>query len=232
MHASYAQQDKRQETLSFCISQINNVQERERILISQELHDEYLQTFSIIRMKVGALINKVTSMDKSILSSRISEIENELSMTLRKFRSYTQNLRPHLINEQGLMTAIDNMVNDYNTIDNLRISLTVFGNETKFTNDKELMIFHIIQESVRNIVKHAESTRAGIKIKYFKSHASFSITDNGKGFILDEIESNITNKKTLGLIGIRDRISLISGSLSIESTPGKGTIIKFKVPYH
>lgn len=224
---------KGQDTLAYYISQINNIQERERTLISQELHDEYLQIFSAIRIKLSALADKVTNMDKPKIGSKISELDQELSVALRKFRNFTQKLRPFLIiDEMGLMTALDNLVSDVNTNDNLQLSLIVSGNEFNFTLDQELIIYRIIQESVRNIVKHADSTNARIKISYFTNHASFNITDNGKGFDQGIIEANEINRKTMGLVSIRERISLLSGTLTIKSTPGRGTTIKFKIPYH
>jgi signal transduction histidine kinase len=94
----------------------------------------------------------------------------------------------------------------------------------------ELILFRIIQEALNNIGKHASATRADVNLEFADSQLTVAIKDNGKGFDLPDTVGDLSNSGKLGLVGMNERVSLLGGTLVIQSKPGRGTTVDISVP--
>jgi signal transduction histidine kinase len=112
----------------------------------------------------------------------------------------------------------------------IRVSLTAFDAVKHLDGDKRTVLYRVAQEALTNVARHAHASRAEVKIQKVQNQVSLKIRDNGKGFEADRV---LHSKKSvrLGLLGMRERVEMVSGSLTIKSTPGKGTTIHARVPF-
>jgi len=112
----------------------------------------------------------------------------------------------------------------------MEISLNVGGKEQRLLPEIELTLFRITQEALNNAGKHAIASKATVSLDFMPEQVSVTISDNGKGFQLPETIRDLSHAGKLGLVGMQERVSLLNGSLSIKSEPGKGTSITASVP--
>lgn len=195
------------------------IQEAERLRIARDLHDESIQ----------GLIGLIRKTDYSIDNDKIqniTEIHNELKQITNQIRRICQNLRPSILDDLGLHSAIEWLVDDlekYGIVANLSFEES---NYTELPNQTELIMFRVIQELTNNIKKHSKATNAWLALKYDNAGIFISIKDDGQGF--EYKEDDLT--KTMGLIGIKERIKSVSGNINIVSEINSGTEVSIFIP--
>jgi signal transduction histidine kinase len=139
-------------------------------------------------------------------------------------------LRPTLLDDLGLVEAIKVYAETRLKTVGTGISLRITGEDRRLSGEKEAALFRVIQEAITNIVKHAHAKSAMIHLQFQTNQFLARIDDDGCGFEMSEIVTSQNPKRGLGLLGMRERMSLIGGSLSIVSKPGAGTRLKVAVP--
>ena len=112
----------------------------------------------------------------------------------------------------------------------METSLKVTGSEFRFSPEAELVLFRIVQEALRNIAKHAQASRAEVKVEFDKHRVRTTISDDGVGFELPESLGDLVQTGKLGLAGMQERMQLLGGSLKLKPKVGKGTTIVVDVP--
>jgi len=130
------------------------------------------------------------------------------------------------ISNNGFIKALENEIEQLSKIERYNFKLSITGDPVFFNSEKDVILFRIVQESLANIIKHAEATQIHIKLHYTKKHLQVEIIDNGVGFILSQkSDSN-------GMKNITSRAKLMDGIAEFISVPGKGTIVKVKIPIY
>jgi len=187
--------------------------------ISREIHDNIGQKLSLVKLYLNTIPRPKTDIPDVKISDSVrivSEVINDLSDIARSMSS-------EIILNNGLVKGVEFEVAQLQKSGIYEIRLIVSGNPIFFVFEKELIIFRIIQESLNNIMKHAEATKINIHLHYNSNQLNLSIEDNGKGFLKDE------KKHGTGLNNIKKRTSLLKGIFSINS--GKeGTQITITIP--
>jgi signal transduction histidine kinase len=150
--------------------------------------------------------------------------------TLQEVRRFSRDLRPSVLDDLGLLPALEWVTEDLKNTYWVDVDLKVLGVERRLLPETELLLFRIVQEALRNIAKHAKATRAEVEIKFDESKISVTISDNGKGFEPPENLGALTPTGKLGLAGMQERVQLLGGTLNLESRPGKGTEISVEAP--
>jgi signal transduction histidine kinase len=176
-------------------------------------------------MDISWLCKKVDTKDE-IVDKKVKDIISVLNETVETVRRISSQLRPGLLDDIGLSAAIDWQLNEFEKRSNLKINFISSHNEILLSNKVKTAIYRIFQESLTNVSKHAEAKQLSVSLLDVGSNIVLSISDDGIGFSMEE-ESN---KKTFGLLGIKERVSMIGGEYEIYSAPGKGTSIKVSVP--
>jgi signal transduction histidine kinase len=108
----------------------------------------------------------------------------------------------------------------------------IHGEEHDMDDALKITIFRIIQESLNNIIKHADATNVNIHLVFDDKNVRINVWDNGAGFDLDEVKQRRTSRPSLGLAGMEERAALLNGTVSIQSRPGYGTEVEAVIPYH
>jgi len=210
--------------------QLINSQESERHKISLELHDSVAQDLSTARISCEMLLKY-----KSLTPGgrkKISEISDSLHKTLMTVRDLSYDLRPPGLEEIGLIQTLKQYCRDFSKNNGLRIDFSSAGMENLTLNfDLKINLYRMVQESLNNIKKHAEARNATIKLIASFPYIILRIADDGKGFSVKERLAAGPKEKRMGLMSMEERVSLLQGTIQIESIPNKGTKIFIRIPF-
>ena len=202
-------------------------QEQERLHLSRELHDESGQLLAALLVQLG-LLEREAEQDGQV-RKRISELKETTNEIQTNLHQLAVDLRPASLDHLGLVTALEQYVNDFNQQYNIQVEFEAVGmRKERLPNDVETAIFRIVQESLTNVILHAEATHVDVVISRRSRHVAATIEDNGVGFM----PTTPTYEDHLGLFGMRERVEMLGGRFTIESSPGVGTTVNVEVPYN
>jgi signal transduction histidine kinase len=218
------------ESLTYYLQQAIRSQEEERRRIARELHDETAQDLAALSRQ----IDTITSKGERVLSSRdvelLEELHQQADRALEGVRRFSQDLRPSILDDLGLVPALEWLASNLEQSFGITVGFEVTGKVNRFTPEIELILFRIAQEALRNVWKHSGASQACIKLECHKDSTVLTIGDNGKGFKLPEQMADLAPTGKLGLVGMQERARLVGANLSVASTPLKGTTITVKLP--
>jgi signal transduction histidine kinase len=198
--------------------QLIESQEAERKRIASELHDGLGQSLVIIKNRAMLGLNKRG--DRERVAKELNSISESAASALEEVREITNNLRPQLLDRLGLTKAIRAMLDK--TAGVIDIDGEVDNIDDLFSENEEISVYRIIQESVNNVIKHSNASNAIVKVKRGSHEVSVKVQDNGRGFDTTEVD---TERRNLGLVGLKERAQLLKGTIQIESSIGEGTTI-------
>ncbi len=224
-----ATEKQMRENLSFYLQQATRAQEEERKRIARELHDETAQDLVALSRQLDTLISKgqsLSSRDRSLLE----ELRQQTDRTLEGVRRFSQDLRPSILDDLGLLPALEWLTSDLSENFGIAIEMEVIGSARRFTPEVELLLFRITQEALRNVWKHSEASKTWVTLKFDEDKTVLTVKDNGKGFEVPERVGDLATSGKLGLVGMQERARLASGSLTLQSESDKGTTITVVVP--
>lgn len=214
--------DRYKEELQKLGDHMRSIQENERGSISREIHDEIAQNLARIRMDIQA-VRSQSGGETADLLKNTSELVGECITSVRRIAT---ELRPRILDDVGLIAAVQWQVNQIINRNNIDIELTHYPEEFELDHDKSVDIFRIIQESLSNVVKHSKASHAQIDLKQQSELINITIEDDGKGFDKDDLQS----AESLGIVGMRERARRWDGSFTISSDKKKGTQIDVEIP--
>jgi signal transduction histidine kinase len=199
-------------------------QEGERRRIARELHDGLNQELALMSINLGILHRQIPgeSTEQVALISSLRERMEFLSDGLRKI---THRLHPAAIEHLGLIAAVRNHCEEFSQTTQIPVTFAVV-HALKFPPSLAVCLYRIVQEALLNVAKHANATKACVKIARAPGGILLSIADNGCGFKFDDAHGY----EGLGLVSIRERVQAVQGQLIMSSAPGKGMRIEVYVP--
>ncbi|MFS0821601.1 sensor histidine kinase [Bacillus sp. 1P02SD] len=205
---------------------IIEAQEEERRKLSREIHDGPAQMLANVMLR-SQIIDKVyrESPDQGV--KEIHDLRKMVRSALYEVRRIIYDLRPMALDDLGLVPTLKkylSTIEEYNG--DTMISFTFIGSEQRIPSKFEVALFRMVQEAVQNALKHAEAREIVVKLEISRNHVTVIIKDNGKGFDIRE-----KKKDSFGLIGMRERVDLLDGNLTIDSSVGAGTIVMIQVPF-
>lgn len=212
------------EKLRQLAANLQNIREEERKRISREIHDELGQRLTFLKMEVSRL--KKIKEDEKNLDESIGEMLTQIDGCIKSSRRIATDLRPSIIDDLGLIAALEWQAEEFGKRINLKSEFKTDIDTLALPPDFTIGIFRIFQESLTNVARHANATIVTSTLYLYNGELILSITDNGKGFNMEAIGA----KKTLGLIGMKERTLLMKGSYDISSSLGKGTDIRVTIP--
>jgi two-component system, NarL family, sensor kinase len=198
------------------------IQEQTFNSISSEIHDNVGQILSLTKVQLN-IIDQCDVLDRAMLS----EAKENVSKALTDLRDIAKSLSSDKIRQTDLCNLVEQELNRIQRSGLLKGITQQAGESVEIKEDKKLMVFRIVQESLQNIIKHSEATKVEVSFHYEKKHLAITIADNGKGFDTTSLDQ----KDGLGLRNIMNRAKLAGGSATISSMPGQGTTITIHSPY-
>ncbi len=200
---------------------LQDVREKEQARIAREIHDELGQMLTAIKMDIssaGKKIGKSEGDARNHLTNALSLVDD----TIKSVRKIASELRPSVLDDLGLEAALDWQSQEFEK-HNPDIQCLFYSSVHDLNIDKNTAtaLYRIFQESLTNVARHSGATKVRSELSYIENKLVLTVIDNGKGFDPEKTK----DKKSLGLVVMKERILMIDGDLTIESEPGKGTKI-------
>src|ERR1043165_2829822 len=217
-----------QEQLQHLSRQVLRAQEEERKRISRELHDIIAQTLTSINVRLAALNKDAHSNPKS-LERNIARTQELVQQSVDIVHRFARELRPTVLDDLGLIPALHTFMKSFREQTGIRVALSAFAGVEQMHGDKRTVLYRVAQAALTNIARHAHASRADVKIQQVNGSICMKVKDDGKGF---QTEGLLHGKKQrrLGLLGMKERVEMVRGKLTIQSAPGKGTTILAQIP--
>jgi len=208
------------------IALVTRVQEEERRRIARELHDDTVQSLTAISRGLDICMGQE---DKSEMERKAQELRDMADQALASLRRFIRDLRPAVLDDLGLRAALEGTVSEARKL-GMQAHLEVKGGERRLAPEAEVALFRIAQEAVSNATKHANCQRVQVRLEFTGTGVTLSIRDDGRGFEVPDDVSCLARTGCLGLLGMRERLDLVHGSLEVSSSPGGGTLVVARVP--
>ncbi len=218
-------EERRLELRSY-LALFTQAQEEERRRISRELHDDTAQVLIAVGRRLDRLGRDMgREMGDSKLVERVSSIREDVDAALVSVRRFSHNLRPSVLDDLGLMAALEQLAERSSP----QARLEVAGTERRLPGGVELTLFRMVQEALSNVGKHAQASSVTVRLEFKTAQTHVWVLDNGVGFDPSRL-SELLLEGHLGLLGLRERVELLGGALEIISEPGAGTEMHFFFP--
>jgi two-component system sensor histidine kinase DegS len=214
---------KAKENLEIYIELATEAQEEERKRLSRELHDDTMQSLVLAIAEIGA----VTASDNlDGAHGRLLRVQEILTLAIVSVRRYCRDLRPSLLDDLGLVDAIEWLASDLESRVGISIIFDVLGERRWLVARDKLLVFRVVQEALHNVERHSGATQVHLELNFNQGTLAVSIADNGRGMST----LGPPAETGLGLRGMDERTKLLKGTLIMESQPGRGTKIILLVP--
>lgn len=218
---------RKEEMRAQLLAKVIAAQEEERKRIARELHDETSQALTSLMVGLKFIEGSAGVSD---VREKTIELRALAAQTLDEVHHLAMELRPSLLDDLGLVAAIQRYVKEYSINMNINVDVHVSGlDDVRLSSEIEIAVYRIIQEALTNIAKYAEAKTVSIVLRHRDSSLVAIIEDDGKGFDVPGVMAS-SNQRKLGLFGMYERASLFGGKLTIESQLGEGTTIYLEVP--
>ncbi len=198
---------------------VTRAEEDQKRRLARELHDEPLQLFLLLARRLESL-GDVPGVPPSVVEG-LSEAHHQSLDAAQRLRNLARGLRPPTLDQLGLVAAISSLKADLDEEGDADIELHVVGAEVRLSADVELGSFRIVQEALRNTLRHAQANHVIVTISFGSDELTLSVFDDGQGFNAEAMDAQ--DSEHLGLLGMRERARLLGGHLEVHSAPGHGT---------
>ena len=224
------QEKQQQENMRAYIKQITMAQEEERKRIARDLHDDVSPNILILIQKLDNLTSG-QRVKQSVFRENIDGLRAQAVTALESLRRCAQGLRPRIIDDLGLVAALDWIAEELERDQGTIVQVEVSGIDRGMTPEIQIVLFRIAQEALNNIRKHAQASRATITVRGRGNYITMTVADNGRGFVVNERMGEGISAGRLGIMGMYERARLLNASLQIKSEPGKGTELTITLPW-
>jgi len=223
--------EQERKKLKYLTNKLIISQEEERSKIARELHDEAGQLMSALKINLE-MIERNVPRDLMVILDLIKKSTNLVDKLSCEIKRLCANLHPSVLDSLGLIAAISSCINDFQKSYSVNTEFNYSKMRKRLPCEIERIIYRVVQESLNNIAKHAQASKVVVNFLDTPKNIIVTIEDNGKGFDVKRIMSSSEANRGLGLLGIKERVSLVNGRVIIKSKIGKGTIIRLEVPKH
>ncbi len=203
------------------------VREEERTRIAREVHDELGQALTGLKLDLAWLAGKVPG--TKVLQEKVKSMSAHIDETIHAIRRIATELRPGVLDSLGLAAAVEWQAADFQERTGIRCEVKI-DVSPEAAPDQELSTacFRIFQETLTNIIRHAEATRVEVHLAQNERELMLSVRDNGRGIS----EREIVHARSIGLIGMKERAAQVGGEVFFFGLPGRGTTVTLRVPLH
>jgi PAS domain S-box-containing protein len=204
---------------------LQRVREEERTYIAREIHDELGQALTGLKMDLAWLLKRLPH-DQPLLNEKVRSMMQLSDSTIHSVSKISSELRPGVLDDLGLIAAIQWQAQDFQKRTGIACRFISTMEEIALDKDCATAVFRIFQETLANIIRHSGATIVTINLRKVRRKLVLSVTDNGRGIM----DTEIRNPRSLGLLGMKERVMLFKGELNIVGKEGKGTHIEVRIP--
>ena len=209
--------------------QLGTAQENERRRIARDLHDQMGQHLTALAL--GLKVVKDASPDPSASRDRLVELQTLTDQIGREVHVLALELRPTVLDDLGLKTALANYADAWAERSGIAVDFQSAGLEGgRLPATIETAFYRVVQEALTNVLKHGQAKRVSVVLQDAAGHVAAVVEDDGRGFDADRDSNGTGATQSLGILGMRERMELVGGTLTIDSAPGRGTSVIARVP--
>jgi signal transduction histidine kinase len=205
---------------------LQSAREQERTNIAREIHDELGQALTALKMDLSWLLKKLPKAPKRVLA-KIKSMSKIVAMTIRTVQRISAELRPGLLDDLGLIAAIEWESGEFQNRTGIKCTLDLGPDDIILEQDRSTAIFRIFQETLTNVARHADATNVQVSLKKNNGNLVLKVSDNGKGIT----ERQIVDSKSFGLVGMRERAFVFGGKVDINGIMMEGTTVIVTIPF-
>jgi signal transduction histidine kinase len=209
------------------VRKLLSAQEDERRRIARELHDETCQTVAAVAVGLDTVRRAPTPEEAS---AKLEDVRALASRTLDGLHRVIFDLRPSVLDDLGLVSAVRWWVARHLTPAGIATRVEIEDLDERLPATVEIPVFRAVQEALTNVLRHAEAKTVLVQISRSDGHLDVEIEDDGRGFTPADVATPSESGQGLGLLGMRERIEILGGTLTLDSSPGGGTRVAFRVP--
>jgi PAS domain S-box-containing protein len=211
-------------------ARLESLREEERTRISHEIHDELGQKLTGLKMDLHWLESRLDQIGdprlRTALEDRIISASNVADQTMAAVQRIAAELRPAMLDSLGLIAALRYEAGQFESRSGIRVKLDLPADDWKMDRAVSTAAYRIFQEVLTNVTRHAQATEVQISLKLSDGRLQLAISDNGKGLSSEDL----LNPKSLGLLGMKERATMLKGNVQIKGTPGRGTTVRLEIP--
>lgn len=212
------------------LKRLITAQEDERKRVARELHDELGQALAGLSFQVNILENAITADDQKV-REQLSQIRSLISHTSDRMYDLIMALRPSSLDDLGLVAALNAHADRMLPGSGISFEIETRGMKKRLPPNLETALYRIFQEALSNIMRHAYANKIHVKLVRKNGFFEGEISDNGRGFISEDVQMDGNSSRGLGLLGMQERVTQFGGKLDITSQPGIGTSIYIRIPF-
>jgi len=218
------EQRRAREQLRALAAYVESVREKERVRISREIHDELGQSLTCMGIDLAFLDKQLDPNSKEAVE-RVARLVELVKDTIHSVRRISSELRPSILDDLGLGAAIEWLAHDFESRTHVSCSIAV-PEDLVLPWDVATPLFRVCQEALTNITRHAVASSVSIRLECANRQLLLQVQDNGRGITDEEIRRH----GSLGLLGMKERVVLLGGTLEIKGEPGAGTTLTVRIP--
>jgi signal transduction histidine kinase len=219
---------RRDEIRTRLLDQVMTAQEEERRRIARELHDETGQSLTTLTVGLATIAEAA---DLGAARERAAELRRVAARTLAEVHNLSRGLRPSVLDDLGLLPALERHLKEYGAGRGIAVDLHTSGfDHQRLPEPVEIAVYRIVQEALTNAARHAAASTVSVILEHRGRSVHVIVEDDGRGFDLEGVLGSGDADRTLGLHGMRERASLLGGSLTVESAPGRGSTVFAEIP--
>jgi len=212
------------EELRELASHLEVVREKERGRIAREIHDELGQALTALKMDLHWLAGKLPREEPLLAKTRT--MSNLIDVTVQSVQRISSELRPGLLDNLGLSAAVEWQAREFQERTGILLGIEIDPEEIVLDRDRSTAIFRIFQETLTNVTRHAKASKVEVLLKEKPDAIELKVRDNGRGVTEDQM----SDPRSFGLMGMRERVHGLRGNLAITGTPNKGTTVLVNIP--
>ena len=208
-------------------ARIQEVREEERLKIAQEIHDELGQMLTVAKLYLSVLPqHKNGKAPSREVKKRVNAVVKMIDDSINIVKGIAYELRPIVLDDMGVREAIEWEGKNFQAKTGIACTVNSQGDDIHLAKDKAVALFRIFQEAMTNVARHADATRVSVDLTATKTQILMKVSDNGKG-----IETGaMGKKKSLGIVGMKERAMFLGGELRVAPANGSGTIVTLRIP--
>ena len=200
-------------------------QEEERRRIAREIHDDFTQRLAVVSMRIGSLTGSGRTSTPAELDAGLEAIRDATTGLANDLRDLSRHLHPAMLELLGFTSAMEALCEEFERAKGIQITFASSVHDNDASTQVATCLYRVLQESLMNIAKHADSNSADVSLSRQKNHLQMRIRDEGKGFDLETVE-----RRGLGLVNMEERVQFLLGTFSLKSKLGAGTEIVVRIP--
>lgn len=225
IHERTAQLEESQMRLRQLSAHLQAAREEERARIAREIHDELGQILTVLKIDLAS-VQRALHEPPQAVGDKLKGMSKLIDSTVQQVRRIATELRPGILDDLGLAAAIEAQLTEFEERTGIKCELLIDLDESFLNGEGRLALFRIFQETLTNVARHAQATAVIVKLAEEDGQIVLRVSDNGRGIT----EADMAQSRSFGVLGMRERVSLLRGEFSIQGVDGQGTTIVVRLP--